>query len=319
MAERPCVAFLGTPAAAVPPLAALAKRCAVHVVFCSPDRPSGRGMAVAPPPVKAEAQKLGLDVRQPEKWKDEATKVVWESLGIDMALVVAYGHILPSWMLDSCRLGAWNLHFSLLPRWRGAAPVNHAILAGDDDTGVSLMKMTPGLDAGPVLAQSRRPIGPKTTAGELLADLAQDAAALLDDCLAAMLGGSPDLKTQDETLVTLAPKLKKEMARLDFSKGAHELHRQIRALQPWPGAEVQLGDTIIKILEVGAVSDSDAAPGTLEWDKGGARLTVGGGALELVALQRPGKPAQPACQALQPWGAKGNSKLTAASGRLPVE
>jgi len=315
----PRVAFLGTSAAAVPPLAALAKRCAVHAVFCSPDRPSGRGLAVAPPPVKTEAQKQGLDVYQPEKWKDEATKAVWDSLGIDMALVVAYGHILPSWMLDSCRLGAWNLHFSLLPRWRGAAPVNHAILAGDDETGVSLMKMTPGLDAGSVLAQSKRSIGPKTTAGELLAELAQDAAALLDDCLGAIFKGTLDLKTQDETLVTLAPKLKKEMAWLDLSKDAHELHRQIRALQPWPGAELQLGDTIIKILEVGAISDSDAALGTLEWDKRGARLTVGGGALELVTLQRPGKPAQPASQALQPWGAKGNFKLTAASDQLPVK
>jgi methionyl-tRNA formyltransferase len=328
------VAFLGTPAAAATVLTALAKTsavqmagtsavqmagtsavqmagtCAVRAVFCSPDRPSGRGLAVAPPPVKAAAMGLGLDVRQPENWRDGATRSLWESLEIDMALVVAYGHILPPWMLDGCRLGAWNLHFSLLPRWRGAAPVNHAILAGDAETGVSLMKMVPGLDAGPVLAQCRRPIWAGATAGGLLADLAEDAAGLLKDSLGAILGGSPALSPQDEKLVTLAPKLKKGMARLDLSKGAPELHRQIRALQPWPGAEVQLGDTTIKILEVGGISPSGASPGSLQWDNRGARLTVpGGSAIELVALQRPGRPAQPARQALQPWGGRGEMML----------
>jgi methionyl-tRNA formyltransferase len=264
-------------------------------------------MAVLPPPVKVAALKLGLGVHQPEKWRTPATKALWESLEIDMALVVAYGHILPSWMLDSCGLGAWNLHFSLLPRWRGAAPANHAIMAGDGETGVSLMKMTPGLDEGPVLAQCRRPIGAETTAGGLLADLAQDAAALLKGSLGTIFGGSPSLETQDEGLVTLAPKLKKEMARLDFSKGAAELHRWIRGLQPWPGAEIQLDGTTIKILEVGAIADSGAGPGTLQWNRAGAQLTVGGGAaICLMALQRPGKPPQPALQVLQPWGAKGS-------------
>jgi methionyl-tRNA formyltransferase len=245
-------------------------------------------------------------VHQPEKWKDPDTRNLWESLEIDMALVVAYGHILPAWMLDGCRLGAWNLHFSLLPRWRGAAPVNHAIMAGDGEAGVSLMKLTPGLDEGPVLSQCRRPIGAGTTAGALLAELALDAAELLKDNLEAIFGGSPALIPQDERLTTLAPKLKKEMAGLDLSKGAPELHRQIRGLQPWPGAEFLLDGTTIKILDVGTISDSDAEPGTLQWDRAGARLTVGGGsAIELVSLQRPGKPVQPAARVLQPWGAKG--------------
>jgi methionyl-tRNA formyltransferase len=264
-------------------------------------------MAVLPPPVKAAATKLGLGVHQPEKWRVPATRALWESLEIDMALVVAYGHILPSWMLDSCGLGAWNLHFSLLPRWRGAAPANHAVMAGDAETGVSLMKMTPGLDEGPVLAQCRRSIGAETTAGGLLTDLAQDAAGLLKDNLDAIFGGSPDLEAQDESLVTLAPKLKKEMAKLDLSMGAAELHRRVRGLQPWPGAEIQLDGTAIKILEVGVISDSGAGQGTLQWDRAGAQLTASGGAaIELVALQRPGKPPQPAPQALQPWGAKGS-------------
>ena len=309
---QPRVAFLGTPVTALPPLKALAELCGVQAVFCKPDRPQGRGRVIEPPPVKLAAQELGLEVHQPEKWNCEATRSLWDSLKIDMALVVAYGHILPSWMIDSCELGVWNLHFSLLPRWRGAAPANYAILAGDDETGVSLMKITPGLDAGPVLAQCRRAITMESVADGLLAELAEDAADLLRANLAAMLNGKTEVMPQDENLVTLAPKLKKEMARLDLTKGAVELHRQIRALQPWPGAELQLGDTTIKIIGIGSISPSDAAPGTLHWDKSGVRLSVGDNrAIELIALQRPGKPVQPACQAMQFWGAKGSTALGA--------
>ena len=309
---QPRVAFLGTPAAALPPLKALAELCDVQAVFCKPDRPQGRGRVIGPTQVKLAARELSLEAHQPERWNCEAARSLWDSLKIDMALVVAYGHILPSWMLDSCKLGVWNLHFSLLPRWRGAAPVNHAILAGDDETGVSLMKITPGLDAGPVLAQCRRPITTESIADSLLADLAEEAADLLRANLSAMLRGKTEVVPQDENLATLAPKLKKEMARLDLTKEAIELHRQIRALQPWPGAEIHLGDTTIKIIGVGSISLSDAAPGTLHWDKGGVRLAVGGNsAIDLIALQRSGKPVQPACQAMQFWGAKGSMALEA--------
>ncbi|MDR0498143.1 MAG: methionyl-tRNA formyltransferase [Holophagales bacterium] len=304
------IAFLGTPDPAVPPLRALAKSCGVQAVFCNPDRPQGRGRIIEPPPVKRTAIDLGLEIHQPEKWHTDATKSLWESLKIDIALVVAYGHILPNWMIDSCKLGAWNLHFSLLPRWRGAAPVNHAILAGDTETGVSLMQIVPGLDAGPVLAQSRRPITVESTADRLLAELAEDAAELLKANLPNVLGGKISLTSQDETLVTLAPKLKKEMARLDLTKGAAELHRQVRAFQPWPGAEFQLDKTIIKLLKAGEVFTSDKSPGTLHWDKNSVLLSVGGSsAIELITLQRPGKPAQPARQVMQFWGAEGSIAL----------
>ncbi|MBP1628311.1 MAG: methionyl-tRNA formyltransferase [Holophagaceae bacterium] len=151
------IAFLGTPAVAVPVLRALASQHRVEAVFANPDRPQGRGRKLEAPPVKQAALELGLPVYQPESWKLPETRALWESLDIDVAIVVAYGHILPTWMLDSC--SPWNLHFSLLPRWRGAAPVNHAILGGDAETGVSLMRIAPGLDAGPVLAVARRPIG----------------------------------------------------------------------------------------------------------------------------------------------------------------
>jgi len=310
--HQPRVAFLGTPAVAVPSLCALAESGAVQAVFCNPDRPQGRGRIIEPPPVKQLALKLGLEIHQPEKWKFDSTKHLWESLKIDMALVVSYGHILPFWMLDSCKLGVWNLHFSLLPRWRGAAPVNHAILAGDSETGVSLMRIVPGLDAGPILAQSKRLITMEYTADKLLAILAEDAAELLKANLSAILGGKTVLVSQDENLVTHATKLKKEMARLDLTKDAAELHRQIRAFHPWPGAEFQLDETIIKVLKVGKILNSDKPQGTLHWDKGGAIMTVGGGsAIELITLQRPGKPAQPAVQVMQFWGAKGSIVLDA--------
>ena len=231
-------------------------------------------------------------------------------LGIALAIVVAYGHILPAWMLDACPLGAWNLHFSLLPRWRGAAPVNHAIMAGDAQTGVSLMKMTPGLDAGPVLAQCRRPIAQNTYADSLLAELADDAALLLKEHIGSIIAGNAALLPQDDGLATKAPKLSRDMSRLDFTQSAPELHRRIRALRPWPGMEFLFGGTTVKILEVGPISHSDLNPGTLRWGPDGAWLTVGGqGAIELRTLQRPGKPPQPARQTLQPWGPVGAADL----------
>ncbi|HTL99226.1 MAG TPA: methionyl-tRNA formyltransferase [Holophagaceae bacterium] len=301
----PRIAFLGTPAVAVPVLRALAEAVQVEAVFCNADKPTGRGRRVAAPPVKEAALELGLPVHQPLRWKDPGTQALWDALGIDLAVVVAYGHILPGWMLDSLPLGAWNLHFSLLPRWRGAAPVNHAILAGDAETGVALMRITAGLDEGPVLATAKRPIGPADDAEGLLAALAEDAASLLRVNLAALLDGSARPAPQAGE-ATYAAKLSREMARLDPARPALELHRQVRALQPWPGAELATERGSLKVAAVGGLRASDDAPGTLRWDKGGAWLTCGGGqAVELLRLQRPGKPVQPALQALQPFGAGG--------------
>lgn len=298
------IAFLGTPAVAVPVLRTLASQHRVEAVFANPDRPQGRGRKLEAPPVKQAALELGLPVYQPESWKLPETRALWESLDIDVAIVVAYGHILPTWMLDSC--SPWNLHFSLLPRWRGAAPVNHAILSGDAETGVSLMRIAPGLDAGPVLAVARRPITLEDTADALLGALAEDAAALLVAHLPILLAGPVDLEPQDESLVTVASKLDRSMSVLDFTRSALDLHRQVRALQPWPGVELALGDTRLKVCAVGGLKPCGEAPGTLRWDKGGAWLSAGDGqALELTALQRSGKPVQPALQALQPWGALG--------------
>ena len=298
------IAFLGTPQEAVPALRALATE-GIQAVFCNPDRPAGRGRHLEAPPVKGAALELGLPVHQPLRWRLPETQELWESLAIDLAIVVAYGHILPAWMLDSCPLGVWNLHFSLLPRWRGAAPVNHALLAGDEATGVSLMRLTPGLDEGPVLAQCQRNIGHGDTAEDLLAALAVDAADLLMDQLPLLLSGTARPQEQDHALATLAPKLNREMGRLDWQRPAADLHRQVRALWPWPGTELQLEGQALKVCGVGALRTCYRDPGQLLWGKEGAWLTTGEGALELTHLQRAGKPVQPALQALQPWGASG--------------
>lgn len=300
------IAFLGTPAVAVPVMTALADVQAVQAVFCNPDRPQGRGRHLEAPPVKRAALARGLSIHQPESWKCAETRALWEALNIDLAIVVAYGHILPRWMLDSCPLGAWNLHFSLLPRWRGAAPVNHAILAGEDETGVSLMAITPGLDAGPVLAACRRPITLADSSEGLLGQLAEDAAHLLVRHLPVLLEGKAEPVPQEDAKATLAPKLGRDMARLVFTRPALVLHRQVRALQPWPGAEFMLENTLLKVATVGGLRASGEAPGTLLWDRGGAWITAGDGqAFELLQLQRAGKPVQPAWQALQPWGVRG--------------
>ena len=307
----PRIAFLGTPSVAVPVLRALASAGPVEAVFCNPDKPQGRGRHLEAPPVKRAAEALGLPVHQPASWKLPETRALWESLSVDLAVVVAYGHILPGWMLDACPLGAWNLHFSLLPRWRGAAPVNHAILAGDAETGVSLMAVTRGLDAGPVLAASHRPIGPDDTAEGLLGLLAEEAAALLGAHLPSLLAGSARPVPQEDALATLAPKLNREMARPDFTRSALELHRQVRGLHPWPGVELQIGGTPVKVCGVGGLAPSELPPGTLRWDRKGAWLSAGDGqGLELTLLQRPGKPVQPSPQALQPWGASGTLDLS---------
>lgn len=304
------IAFLGTPAVAVPSLQRLAGLHAVEVVFCNPDRPVGRGRKLEAPPVKQAALELGLVVHQPERWKTEDTRSLWSDLGIDLAIVVAYGHLLPAWMLDSCPLGVWNLHFSLLPRWRGAAPVNHAILAGDVATGVALMRLTPGLDEGPVQGLCERPITLTDTAEGLLGLLAEDAAELLEQNFSALLQGTAEPRAQDSSLATFAPKMSKELSVLDATRPALALHRQVRALQPWPGTELSLEGTLLKVCGVGGLKATVDRAGILRWDKAGAWLSAGDGqALELTLLQRPGKPVQPALQALQPWGNSGSFPL----------
>jgi len=302
------IAFLGTPRAAVPALRSLAEE-GIEAVFCNPDRPAGRGRHLEAPPVKVAALELGLAVHQPLSWKAPETRELWESLAIDLAVVVAYGHLLPRWMLDGCSGGVWNLGQEGVVHGRGAAPVNHALLAGDEETGVSLMRLSPGLDEGPVLAQCHRDISLQATAESLLAELSRDAADLLMDQLPLLLSGCALPVEQCHERATFAPKLRKDMGHLDWRQPAADLHRQVRALWPWPGSDLQVEEQVLKVCGVGALRTCYRDPGQLLWGKEGAWLTTPEGALELTQLQRPGKPVQPALQALQPWGATGSRSL----------
>ncbi len=230
---------MGTAELACPCLQAVADR--VVAVVTQPDRPKGRHLAISPPPVKVVAQKLGLPVMQPVKVRDIVEDI--RALRPDLIVVVAYGQILPKTILEIPPRGCINVHASLLPRWRGASPIQHAILAGDRQTGVTTMFMNERMDAGDIILQRAEPIRPDDTAGSLHDRLAALGAELLVETLAGNLPRHP----QDESQATYARKLTKEDGRIDWSKPAIEIERQIRAMNPWPGAFTTLGDTPVKI------------------------------------------------------------------------
>jgi len=268
------VAFRGTPDVAVPTLRALhAAGFEIPLVVTRPDRRRGRGGALSPSPVKEAAVELGLEVT------DDLSAL--EHVAVDIAVVVAYGRIIPLALLQ--RIPMVNLHFSLLPRWRGAAPVERAILAGDRTTGVCLMQVAEGLDTGDILLRAQTPIEPEEMAGELFERLAPFGAELLVRTLAQLDTIVP--QPQPEEGVTHAAMLEKEMGRLDLTKPAVELHRRVRGLSPWPGTTLAWGNEALKVLKV-RVAEGAAAPGTV---LPGARVACGEGALELVEVQAPGK------------------------------
>ena len=288
------LAFMGTPDFAVPSLEALA--AAGHetaCVYCQPPRPAGRGHKLRPAPVAALTESRGWPLRTPESLKTEAEQVAFAALDLDVAVVVAYGLILPKAVLDAPRLGCVNIHASLLPRWRGAAPIQAAILAGDAETGVTIMQVEPALDSGPILLQRALPIGPRTTAVDLHDDLAALGAKLIVEALAGLTAGSLAPQPQPEEGVTYVGKISRADGRLDWREPATALERRVRAFTPWPGASVALPDTQLKVLEAEVVVGETGAPaGTLLDD----RLTVACGedALRLLRVQRPGKAAMSA-------------------------
>jgi methionyl-tRNA formyltransferase len=215
-------------------------------VVTQPDRPAGRGMKVTPPPVKVAAQELGLPVYQPERIRDAEAVERLRALAPDLLVVVAYGQIIPRSVLSIPRLGAINVHASLLPRWRGAAPIAHAILAGDRETGVSIMKMDEQLDHGPVLAARGTPIGEREDAAELTVRLAQMGAELLVQTLENF--HEVRAIAQDHAEATFAPKLGREERELEWAMGSSEIDRRVRALQPWPGATLPTARGRVKVL-----------------------------------------------------------------------
>ena len=285
------IIFAGTPDFALPSLRAAAQRNEVVAVYTQPDRPAGRGRGLTASPVKREAIARGIPVLQPESLKGELMQDVLRQLAPDLMVVVAYGLILPRKVLAIPRFGCWNVHASLLPRWRGAAPIQRAIEAGDTETGVCLMQMEAGLDTGPVLLSQSTPIHAEETGGQLHDRLAELGAQVLGDGLGLLRAGvSPTPRPQPEAGVTYAHKLEKEEARLDWSQSAELLARKVRAFEPWPVAEAVVAGERLRIHGGIAIDlNHKAVPGTvLAASRQGIDIACAQGALRLRVVQRDG-------------------------------
>ena len=285
------IVFAGTPDFAVPSLLAAASRGEVAAVYTQPDRPAGRGRGMTASPVKREATRLGIPVLQPESLKGELMGDVMRQIAPDLIVVVAYGLILPRSILAIPRHGCWNVHASLLPRWRGAAPIQRAIEAGDTETGVCLMQMEAGLDTGPVMLSQQTPIGAEETGGQLHDRLAEMGAQVLADGLGLLRAGMrPQARAQPAEGVTYAHKLEKSEAQLDWLQPAEALARKVRAFEPWPVAEAVVAGERLRIhgaVPLGLAQTS--APGTLlAATRQGLDIACGQGALRLRVIQRDG-------------------------------
>jgi len=287
--------FMGTPDFSVPTLAALAEAGHdIAAVYTRGPRPAGRGMAERKTPVHLAAEERGIPVFTPKTLRDEAEQELFRSHEADAAIVVAYGLILPQAVLDAPRLGCFNVHASLLPRWRGAAPINRAIMAGDAESGVAIMKMDAGLDTGAVVAEERTPIGPDETAGDLHDRLAVMGAGLMARSLDDIGAGRVRAVPQPPDGVNYAAKLTNEETRVDWSRPAAEIHAHIRGLAPFPGAwcEVDLGrgPERLRLLRSENAKGS-GEPGSVLDTKG--VVACGEGAVRLVTVQRAGKAPMP--------------------------
>jgi len=285
------LAFMGSPEFALPSLRALeAAGHEIAAVFAQPPRPAGRGHKERPCPVQAYAERRGWALRTPKTLKDGSEQQAFAALGLDAAVVVAYGLILPAAVLAAPRLGCVNLHASLLPRWRGAAPIQRAILAGDAQTGVTIMAVDEGLDTGPILLREAVPIAATATAADLHDHLAEVGARLMVAALDGLAAGRLEARPQPEDGVTYAAKLKRGEGRLDWRRPAAELERAVRAFTPRPGAFFEAGGERVKVLAAEVVAGTPGAePGTVI----DARLTVACAkdALRLIRVQRAGKAA----------------------------
>jgi methionyl-tRNA formyltransferase len=283
------IIFMGTPEFAVPALRAL--HAAGHEVACvytQPPRPAGRGKKLSPSPVQVAAEALGVPVRSPKSLRGEAEQAEFAALQADVAVVAAYGLILPQPVLDAPVHGCLNIHASLLPRWRGAAPIHRAVMEGDAETGVTIMQMEAGLDTGPMLHKVAVPVGRKTT-GALFAELGTVGAAAMVEVLADLSSFPPEV--QDDAAAIYAPKIDKAEAKIDWSQDAAAIERLVRGLAPFPGAWFELGDAKeperVKLL-LAEVAEGLGAPGTvLDED---FNIACGSGAIRPLRLQRAGKP-----------------------------
>ena len=280
------LAFMGSPDFAVPALQALHQAGhEIAAVYCQKPRPAGRGQSLRPCPVHKAAEALGLEVRTPTRLRtDPAAQEAFAALELDAAVVAAYGLILPQAMLDAPKRGCLNIHASLLPRWRGAGPIQASVLAGDAETGITIMQMEAGLDTGPMLLREALPIGPADTAATLHDRLAEIGARLV---LRALAENPPPIP-QPEEGVTYAPKLSREDGRIDWTRDATDIDRQIRAFDPWPGTFTTLNGAVLKILAA-TLENASGTPGTAL----DARLTIacGSGAIRPTRVQLPGRQA----------------------------
>ena len=299
------IIFMGTPDFSVPVLDALVQAGhEIAAVYCQPPRPAGRGKKDRPSPVQARAEALGLPVRHPVSLKSPEEQQAFAALGADVAVVVAYGLILPQAILDAPAQGCLNIHASLLPRWRGAAPIHRAIMAGDARTGVCIMQMEAGLDTGPVLLSDATPIGVAETTDQLHDRLSAMGAALIVEALARLPTLTPE--PQPEEGVTYAAKIDKAEARVDWSQPAEAVDRLIRGLSPFPGAWCEIGGERVKLLH-SEPAEGQGAPGGVLDDA----LTVacGSGAVRLTRLQRAGKAAQDSQTFLRGWPVARGTRL----------
>jgi len=285
------VVYAGTPDFAVPALDALVR--AGHRICCvytQPDRPAGRGRVLMPSPVKARALELGLPVEQPLHLKDPAVEAALMACAPDVMVVAAYGLILPPSILQIPRLGCLNIHASCLPRWRGAAPIQRALLAGDSTTGVAIMQMAEGLDTGPVFATARHPIEVTATTGTLTHELAELGASTLVDVLPAIAAGQLSAVPQPEVGVMYAQKVSKAEAMIDWTRSAAEIERAVRAYQPWPVAESRWRNAQIRIHAATALAGSGGLPGTImAVTADGIDVATGDGWLRLHNVQMAGR------------------------------
>lgn len=283
------IVFMGSPDFAIPTLRELTRHYTVVGVVTQPDRPAGRGRMLTPPPVKVLAQELGIATIQPERLREPAAQEQLQAWAPDLIVVTAFGQILRKRVLELPRLGCINVHASLLPRWRGAAPIQAAILHGDPATGTTIMQMDPGIDTGAILRQERMEIRPDDTAGALSERLAEAGANLLIATLPDYLEGKITPQVQDEQYATYAPMLSKEEGLLDFNQPAQALERRVRAFHPWPGAAMPWQEGLLKVHRAHALPGPAGIPGQRLVTGGLPGVATADGCLILDEVQPPGK------------------------------
>jgi methionyl-tRNA formyltransferase len=306
------IIFAGTPPFAAHALETLlANQVEVVAVLTQPDRPAGRGLQMVPSPVKQIALQYGIPVLQPQTLKSAEAQQQLANIPADVMVVAAYGLILPSAVLTMPRFGCLNIHASLLPRWRGAAPIQRAILAGDTETGVTIMQMDEGLDTGAVLLKKSCPISPLDTAHSLHDKLANLGAEAIIETLGELQQGKLVSQLQDPALATYAQKINKTEAKLDWNKSAMELEREVRAYNPVPVAFTSLNGTTLKVWQASTSDESGDEPGVvMEVNKHGIRVACAQGSLNLEVLQRPSGKALPVSQFIQGFMIKAGDRFT---------